>query len=666
MFSKIKQQVKQRFDEMCQNQTHLYTVEPDRDKIWELYLEGFTDDIRQEHNCNCCKSFLRQYGGIVTIEDNKLCSIWDIEVDQEYAKSIKAVRDYINSLPIKNVFLNSFSGLGTDRNTAQTDNGPIVWEHFHVVLPKNFLYKGSASVESKQGEFRDNKTVLKRSLDELTIDATETILELIGQNSLYRGQEFKGILEEFLKLQKEYKRVLEKDNFCWAKSATISQALSRIRNTSIGTLLIDLSSGKDLDEAVTAFERVVAPTNYKRPTAIVTPKMVDEAKKRLEELGFMESLERRFANQGDVSVENILFTDKVNPMSDVFADMSKDVTVNPKTLSKTEEITIGEFIRNVVPTAKGIEVLLENTHLNNMVSLLTAVNKDSPSMFKWNNQFSWSYTGGITDSIKERVKAAGGNVEGVLRFSIQWNEDGNDIVDLDAHAHEPLGEHIYYSGGFRKDRGNLFTSQSGQLDVDMIDPVNVGVENIYWKDLSKMKEGVYKFRVHNFNSKRHKGFKAQIEFDGQVFDFAYDKHFLNYINVAEVTYSRVNGFSIKSTLDSSSSIVTKEKWGLKTNQFYKVKTLMLSPNYWKQNVGNKHFLFFLDGCVSDENPRPFFNEFLTEELMKEKRVFETMAGKLNVEPALPQLSGIGFSETQPNHLYVRVEGNFKRTLKIKF
>jgi hypothetical protein len=666
MFSKIKNQVRANFEKLIQGQAViLFYVDIDRDKIWDLYLSGFSDPIeRQGHNCNCCKSFLRQFSGIVTISGYQKQSIWDMpleEVDELYRPSIKNIQEYIHSLPVSNRFVNTFAKLGTDQNVDRIKN--TTWSHFSLELPKSFVYRGSESVDSLLGNYRDSKTVLKRSLDELTNDACATVLELIAQNSLYRGKEFEANVQKFRDLKHQYTLLppQAKDNFCWVAASKNSDAICKIRNSAIGTLLIDLSEGMELDQAVTKFERVVAPTNYKRPNSLVTAKMVDEAKNRIVELGLENSLERRYAAVEDISIENLLFVDRSSGMSDIFADMQKDVIVNPKSLSKIEEVTIEDFIDKVIPTAKSVEILVENSHLNNMVSLLTATDKSAPSMFKWNNPFSWSYTGGITDSMKERVKAAGGKVDGVLRFSIQWNEDGKSICDLDAHAYEPDGIHIYFSQykGYK-------TPMSGMLDVDMIRPSKVGVENITWSDISKMREGAYTFRIHNYDGGRNSGFAAQIEFDGQIHDFSSNKHLSGVVDIAKVNYSKAKGFELIPLMDSKTSITSKEKWGIKTNQFIKVKNVMLSPNYWGAPVGNKHYVFTLENCVSDEKPRPFFNEFLKEDLTKDRKVFEVLAGKLNVPPSSNQLSGIGFSETQRNHLIVRVEGAFKRNLKINF
>lgn len=661
MFEKLKKQVSDNFDKMAKNGP-LFYIDIDRDEVWEKYLGAFPEDIRQPENCNCCKSFLRQFSGIVSIQDNKVVSIWDgIDVPY-YNEAVNSLRRYILGRAVTNIFVNEFASCGTDKNFDTKRN--LVWQHFHINVPKTFLVI-NGEADTFRGQKRDNKNVLKRSLDELTLDATETVLELIAQNSLYKGKEHEGLLKEFAKLQRAYSQVPEglKDNFCWLQSTMVSGALSRIRNTAIGTLLIDLSEGVDLNAAVLKFEQVVAPANYKRPTALVTPRMVQDAKDTINSLGLLESLERRYATDADLTLNDVLFVDKTTSVTDIFDEMSKGVIVNPKTLSKVEEVTIEDFINNILPGSKSIEVLLENNHLPKMVSLLTAKDKEVPHLFKWNNHFSWNYSGGITDAMKERVKAAGGKVDGVLRFSIQWNEDGKSICDLDAHAHEPNGTHIYF-GSYRGASNK--TKSTGMLDVDMINPNKVGIENITWTDLDKMPEGTYKFKVNNYNGGRNDGVRAQIEFDGEIYEFAIHKHLSGTINIAEVTYSKKNGFSIKSLLDSTSSINSKEKWGLKTNQFHKVKKIMLSPNYWGEvGAGNKHYMFILEGCVSDESPRPFFNEFLRQDLDVHRKVFEIMGSKLRIEHSNDQLSGIGFSDTQHSHLFVNVTGKFKRTIKVK-
>src|SRR6478736_936587 len=658
MFNKVKLQVQENLKKL--STSTLFYVGIDRDKIWEEYLNGFPEAERQHHNCNCCKSFLRQYGGIVGIINGNIVSIWDnITVEPEFGDSIKNLQVYIHSLPITDVFYNEFKKCGTDKNLDKTSGE--IWNHFYIELENKFVV--SKDIDSKRSEKRDDKAVLKRSLDELTKDSIETILELIAQGSLYKGPEFKGILDKFLDLKKAYNKVENKDVYAWLASTTVGQALCRIRNTSIGTLLIDLSEGVDLDVAVTKFEKVVAPTNYKRPTSLVTPKMVEQAKTKLEEMGLVESMERRYANLADLNVENILYTDKSSELTDVFKEISKETLVNPRTLSKLEEISINDFIEKIIPKSKSIEVLLENNHLNNFVSLITGQDKNAKSLFKWDNLFSWSYTGGITDSMKERVKAAGGKVDGVLRFSIQWNEDKKSIIDLDAHAIEPSGYHIYFSS-FNKDRTGISTKMSGQLDVDMINPSHVGVENITWIDRPKMKDGKYNFKIHNYSGHRNfDGVRCEIEFDGELHEFAYNKPFTGYLDIAEVTLNK-GKFSIETKPDSKSAVKSSEKWGTKTNTYTKVKQIMLSPNHWEKPTGNKHYMFFLENCISDESPRPFFNEFLKEEFNENRKVFEILGGKVKVPDSKLQLSGVGFSETQRNSLIVKVSGTFTRNLKI--
>lgn len=665
MFSDIKKQMQLKFSEIAKLGT-LYYVEVDRDKIWEVYLNAIPAEKRQSNNCNCCKSFLRQFGGIVGIKNNLLITLWDFIAtdDEEYGAAVKALRDYVVSLPIKNVYFNTFAHCGTDRNPDGKNN--VIWEHFHLKLPPAFVKTDFGPI---QANALGNKEVLERSLNEITDDAVETVIELINQNSLYRGSEFKNMVVEFQKIKERYKKVkgaTPKNNFCWLESITASPSTTRIKNSAIGTLLNDLSEGRELDSAVAAYEKVTAPTNYKRPTSLVTPKMVDAAKKRLEELGLTDCLYRRMLSEKDLTVNNSLFVYRQTSIEgDVFDQMKKDTIVNPKSLSKVEEIAIDDFIKKVLPTAKSIKVLVENKHLGNFVSLVgPKTSDDTNTLFKWGNNFSWSYTGEVTDSIKERVKEAGGKVDGVLRVSLSW--DNTD--DLDLQVFEPDGYKVYF--GNRKE-----TSPSGaMLDVD----ANGGdgmrndpCENICWANLPK-KQGEYKVVVNQYSKRESskQGFEVEVEFNGETYNFSQKNNGATGVNhyILTFNYSSRTGFKITSgdSKEGSASYRSTEKWKIKTGQFHLVKSITLSPNYWNAQVGNKHFMFFLDGCKTDTKTRGFYNEFLKEELAKDRKVFEILGSKITVEPAENELSGIGFSDTLRNDLIVEVTGSFKRTLRIKF
>ncbi len=675
MFTTVKQKMQERFKEMSKGT--LFFVNVDKDKIWNSYLDAFEAEDKQGNNCRCCQSFLRQYGGVVGIKDNQIITLWDFEVEGEYAESIKALRKYIVSLPIAGIFLNPFAKCGTDRNPDKVRN--LIWNHFYIELP-NFAVK--RDVGPAQATALDNKNVLQRSLNEITDDAVDTVLELIASNSIYRGQEFKGMVTEFKKIRDKYKKVkgnVPKDNFCWLESTKTSGAVTRIRNSSIGTLLNDLSEGMDLDNAVRRFEAVVAPSSYKRPTALVTPRMIETAQKRLEELGLTGSLYRRLLSNKDLTVNNALFVHRSNEEGDIFAQLKKEVSVNPKSFSKVEEISIQDFIEKVIPTAKSIKVLVENKHLGNFVSLVGPKNDEDETLLKWGNNYSWSYTGEMADSMRERVVELGGRVDGVLRFTHSWNhpEVGRNGSLMDLHVFLPGssthkdGIHDNYPNGQRvgwNHRKDTISGGSQDVDYTSVAPEGyIPVENITFPSMSKLKDGKYTFKIHNWSLRAptQSGFRAEIEFGGQIHQYDHPKPLKNkeWVTLAEVTLDK-GSFSIDHKLETKSS--PRKKWNISTFQFHTVKALTLSPNYWNGEIGNKHFMFFLDKCECDEKVRGFYNEMLKEDLAADRKVFEILGAKVFVEKTENELSGLGFSETVRNDLIVEVQGNFKRTLKIKF
>ena len=639
----------------------LYRTETDKDAIWDLYLRSFPEGSnpifreRTEHDCQCCRQFIRACGNMVVIKENRLISIWDIDTGVDFYNVVSnALSEYVKSKPIQNIFLHEERTVGTDFNHQSLEDGKILkFNHFHYILPSKFVKREPGSILSR---VKSNKEVMKRSLVEITIDSAETVLDLIDQNSLYRGTEHRETVNAFLTLKNEFESLPEekRDNFCWDKSS-----IPAIRNMAIGTLLVDISNGVDLDQAVRMFETKVAPVNYKRTTAVISKGMIENAQKTIKELDIEDSLSRRYAKIEDITINNILFADRsAKQIMNVFDELKNEVPIKPKSSSKIEEVDIETFI-SVIPRIEKIELLFENKHINNLVSLISPVYPDAKPIFKWNNNFSWSYNGEVTDSIKERVRKAGGNVTGILRWSLSWfNSD-----DLDIHVVEPDGNHIFYGC-----KGQVHRS-SGVLDVDMNvrGESRTPVENIVWTDKSRMQEGTYTVLVHQFTQRETKdvGFDIEMEYEGETLHFHYPNVVKGKVEVAQFKFTKKDGVKFISSLESTKA--TKEIWGISTQLFHKVSVFMNSPNHWDgKTIGNKHYFFMLENCKNDQTTRGFYNEFLHEDLRKHRKVFEVLSSKLKVEKSDQQLSGLGFSSTKSDEIVCKVEGSFNRTLKIKF
>lgn len=616
--------------------------------IWEHYLAAFPDGTnpifktRTVHDCSCCRNFIRNVGHLRSPDGH---TIWEVDAPYPFDVVYKRLHELVKQAPIVGPYGASPKHYAFGAAHTYDPVNDTTWDHFHTVVPTTHR-----RTPEDQGFIKTSYDVLKRGLEEINIlDNLKQVIELADTNNIYRGAEHLRALRAFQQMVKEYQAAEHKIHYLWAH---VNSPFARFRNTVIGSLITDLCDGVDLDRAVASFEAKVAPANYKRPKSLITPKMIDDAISQLDTLGLTSAIHRRMATVADLSVNDVLFVD--NEAAPMFKDGLKDLLmtqVKPEApdVRRATPITISELL---ALKPKALSLLVENRHQGNFVTLTGPKNLSLAKLFKWNNELAWSYDGNLTDSVKERVKKAGGNVtNAALRISLSWfNYD-----DLDLHVTEPNGTVIcYYNKG-------------GKLDVDMnagTGKTREAVENVSFKP-GQLTDGVYKVMVHSY-SKRESidvGFDLEIEINNQIYQFHEPK-----------PVTRDQGYCLTLTIEKGklAKIDTQlqaqdraqEKWGISTQTFAPVDTLVLSPNHWgDQAIGNKHWFFILKNCKNPEPVRGIYNEFLASSLDPHRKVFEILGDKTKAEPTPDQLSGLGFSSTLGEEVFVQV--NNATTYKVK-
>lgn len=636
MFEKFAKAVNTKYNTLAKGE--LYKVSVD---LAPIYLAAFpegTDPIyiaNTEHDCSCCKNFLRNLGNVVTIKNGKIETIWDVtDIPYPYDVVARELHTAVLNAPIQGIFRTQENSFGAEHTLQAIDGNVKKWNHFWGKVASAHR---TSSPGTEIGKVDDMIRVYKRGLNEFDSNTLATVRELIDGNQLYRGEEHKPAVTAFCKLWHNYAASSNKDLYVWE---TYKEFGAQIRNTVIGTLMQDIQSGVNIETAVRSFEQKVAPANYKRPTALITESAVKSALKTIDTLGIKDALDRRMAKLSDISVNDVLWVN--NSTQKKMRDSLTDTllgAVKKKTPSKNSTtMTMDEFIADS-KNYSNIELFVKNSHMNKFITLTAPVHADSKNIFKWNNNFAWSYDGDMTDSIKKRVKQAGGNVTNAkMRVSLAWfNTD-----DLDLHMLLPNGENVY------------FDNRRGILDVDMNASTTVRnpVENMSFTN-SKLLDGDYKVYINRYRQRETTdvGCTIEIEFDGNIQQWAYAQSIKGTLSFGTITVK--NGCMTNIIVNPSWTAqgAPQEKWGIVTEQYQPVNVITMSPNYWNDSaVGNKHWIFVVDGCKTTEPVRGIYNEYLTQDLNQHRKVFEVLGSKTKCAPSDEQVSGLGFSSTQKQEL----------------
>jgi hypothetical protein len=309
-FPSFAKLVAERYESLFKH-SNVFVVDVDGDKFYESYLASFPEGTNQmfkkrlEHDCSTCKQVVRRAGNVVAIANNgTVLTAWDFAAKKAlypYNNVASALRDIVLAAPICDLFRvnEKETKFGSEKTISlNKESGQISsWNHFFTgEIPSLFRPKQPDTVK---GGFRTTVDVFQRALEKVGPASVKTLVELL--DSIYRGEEHRHTVLAFQKAQQSYLAKSEKERniFLWAQQE--GGAVTHFRTSSIGQLAVSLAEGKDIEVAVASYEAMVAPTNYKRTSAVITPGMVKKAMETIEELGLEPALERRFAVIGDVS-----------------------------------------------------------------------------------------------------------------------------------------------------------------------------------------------------------------------------------------------------------------------------------------------------------------------------------------------------------------------------
>lgn len=358
--------------------------------LFDLYLSGFAEDERQEHNCHCCRRFIEQFGGLVVVSDvgEPLSVVWPLDDESQYGPSARLMAAKVGKSKVNGVFMTNAKELG-----VATAGG---WSHFSVPVPP-VMRKSLSNERLHQAvclKLQDLGT-LQHGLSDFSADTINSALGLLRSESLYRSDKVLGPCEWLSGVRAEFDRSKgeRRNALMWRAVAAAPVGFCTPRSSMIGTLLEDIASGMSFDDVKRRFAAKMNPLQYQRPQAPATAGNIAAAEKVIAEMGLEPALHRRFARLDEIQAIWVP-AEKEKPAAEgVFGHLVAKGKAKPATMSANGGfITWEKFQRVVLPSAESIEFNI--TPSMNWCALLTAENADAPPILQWDredarNPVSW-------------------------------------------------------------------------------------------------------------------------------------------------------------------------------------------------------------------------------------------------------------------------------------
>lgn len=284
----------------------------DGNDIFEAYLAAFaTEELRQEHNCRCCRQFFRHYANVMVSRPADTTS-WKAvplffhevpeydTVAEIYRGPMRAVRELLlhhNTRAERPVM-----AVGEELSIGESIKGGYSHYNFRLKgLPR--VRNRSRSIGQNQAEILQTRNLFQESVGRWNQELLDQSNTLFQNDGTLGRTKFRDILARFIELRSQM-RANKDHNVRSVLSLKVAMreqtGVSRIGQTVLGEFLDSRARGDSVEKAKSDLLTRINPTDYMRPKAAPTRQAIHQAEATVAALGLKESLRRRSLRRDEI------------------------------------------------------------------------------------------------------------------------------------------------------------------------------------------------------------------------------------------------------------------------------------------------------------------------------------------------------------------------------
>ena len=396
----------------------------DAEGLFDAYLASIPAEYRQHYTCSCCRAFVNNFGGLVTIDEQGRTApaLWSFDAPSVHKPAVEAMARIVRRAQVIGPFISS------EKEWGKAEAGGFV--HMHVTPPASLVYQRTTlTAGQKMAEKREDFGNVARALAEFTKEHIAVALKLIQTDSLYQSEKVLGVAQFLADLHTARDAAQgneAKANILWRAIGTAPAGFCHPRSSMIGTLLEDIAAGMSFEQVSRRFADKMHPLRYMRPQAAPTAGNIAQAEKLFEQLGLAPALERRIARTDEVPLlwRPKQAEQKAEGKTGIFGHLAPKAKAAASNIEiPAITMTARKFVETVIPTADQIDLHL-NAGNTQFIVLTAAVNADAPRLFQWEHGYAWYCWSAGAPASQYGLATGWAKMNGITRLPARWNDDG--------------------------------------------------------------------------------------------------------------------------------------------------------------------------------------------------------------------------------------------------